>query len=228
MPGREHPSFDLITRAARLRARGRTQAEVAEALDVARRTVQRWEADAETWHLAEIEAGVATDVALEESDTTGDTRAGSGAGTGPSPRREGVEVARMENGNRGRYREGTSRGGYTSESVPSARTSLVRRAQSVPPARRGGVPTSAIREKLRLSTSQRVTIIEGIADDPKASNNERLKALKLLLEYSIGRPRELDADSIRNKLVRTIEVLRDELPEELAAPILSRLKGIWS
>ena len=56
------------------------------------------------------------------------------------------------------------------------------------PGNRGGTgaPSSELRARLRGSASERVAIAEEIADDPQASNADRLRAIDLLFKYGLG------------------------------------------
>jgi hypothetical protein len=54
------------------------------------------------------------------------------------------------------------------------------------PKRTGGHPPSQVREKLRGDFDKRRKILCEIADDPKASASDRLKAVDLLGKYGLG------------------------------------------
>lgn len=56
------------------------------------------------------------------------------------------------------------------------------------PGNKGGLgrTPSEIRQKLRGSFADRVKVCEKIADDPKASPSDRLRALDLLAKYGLG------------------------------------------
>lgn len=50
----------------------------------------------------------------------------------------------------------------------------------------GGRPPSAIRATMREALADRIPILEAIADDPKASVADRMKAVDLLGKYGLG------------------------------------------
>jgi hypothetical protein len=56
------------------------------------------------------------------------------------------------------------------------------------PGNRGGTgrPKDSIRASMRDSLEARIGIAEAIADDPKSSNSDRLKALEFFARYGIG------------------------------------------
>lgn len=61
------------------------------------------------------------------------------------------------------------------------------------PGHKGGAgrPPSELRERLRGTVEQRIPILEQILDDRETSTPDKLRALDLLLRYSIGAPREI-------------------------------------
>src|SRR5438093_8534927 len=56
------------------------------------------------------------------------------------------------------------------------------------PGHRGGPgrPPSALRERLRGSFEDRVNVLEGIADNPEADPQDRIRALDVLAKYGLG------------------------------------------
>lgn len=54
-----------------------------------------------------------------------------------------------------------------------------------------GRPPSAIREQLRGSFSDRIKILEAIADDPEVSPSDRVKAIDMLAKYGLGTRQEV-------------------------------------
>ncbi len=56
------------------------------------------------------------------------------------------------------------------------------------PGNRGGTgrPPSVIRERCRGSFEDRIVVLEEIADNPKASASDRIRALDLLGKYGLG------------------------------------------
>lgn len=63
------------------------------------------------------------------------------------------------------------------------------------PGNRGGAgaPPSELRARLRGSASERVAIAEEIADDPDATNSDRLRAIELLLKFGLSQEVDLRA-----------------------------------
>ena len=63
------------------------------------------------------------------------------------------------------------------------------------PGNRGGAgaPPSELRARLRGSASERVAIAEEIADDPDATNSDRLRAIELLLRFGLSQEVDLRA-----------------------------------
>ena len=98
------------------------------------------------------------------------------------------------------------------------------------PGHRGGPgrPSSALRERLRGSFEERVTVLEEIADDEAADPQDRIRAVDTLAKYGIGTLREVSVERVRDRLCDTLRVLREELPPEQAAHIINRLREVWS
>lgn len=98
------------------------------------------------------------------------------------------------------------------------------------PGHRGGPgrPPSALRERLRGSFEQRIAVLEDIADDDQADPQDRIRAIDTLAKYGVGTLREVSVDQVRERLHRTLEVLREDLSPKQAAHIISRLRGIWA
>lgn len=55
----------------------------------------------------------------------------------------------------------------------------------------GGRPPSEVRQRLRGSFADRIRILEQIADDPKASAADRMRAVDLLAKYGLGTTQEV-------------------------------------
>ena len=98
------------------------------------------------------------------------------------------------------------------------------------PGNRGGSgrPSNALRERLRGSLDERVAVLEEIADNPDASDRDRIKAVDILGKYGLGTVREITVEDVRGRLRATLELLRDELDEDQADRLIGRLKGIWT
>jgi hypothetical protein len=97
------------------------------------------------------------------------------------------------------------------------------------PGHRGGPgrPPSALRERLRGSFEQRIAVLEAIADDEGAEPQDRIRAIDTLAKYGIGTLREVSVERVRDRLRQTLEVLREELPNNQAIHLISRLREIW-
>ena len=98
------------------------------------------------------------------------------------------------------------------------------------PGNRGGPgrPPSALRERLRGSLDERVAVLEEIADNPDASDRDRIKAVDILGKYGLGTVREVTVEDVREKLRTTLELLRQELDEDQADHLIGRLQTIWT
>lgn len=55
----------------------------------------------------------------------------------------------------------------------------------------GGAPPSELRKRLRGSFSERVKILEAIADDTTSSAMDRMRAVDLLAKYGLGTTQEV-------------------------------------
>ena len=91
-----------------------------------------------------------------------------------------------------------------------------------------GRPTSELRARLRGSFSDRLPVLEEIADDPNAVPRDRIRAVDILGKYSMGQSSAVDTELVREKLSATIDVVRNTLPEDEAVALITRLKGIWT
>ena len=91
-----------------------------------------------------------------------------------------------------------------------------------------GRPPSALRERLRGSFAERVTVLEEIADDPNLDPQDRIRAVDTLAKYGLGTIKEISAEQVRERLRETLQVIRDALPDEEAVTIINRLRGVWT
>jgi len=93
-----------------------------------------------------------------------------------------------------------------------------------------GRPRSALRARLRGSFEERVAVLEGIADDPTAHANDRIRAVDVIARYGLGSADEglVSADEVREHLRETIAVLRAALSPEQFSAILTELEAVWS
>lgn len=214
MNPKEHPSWSKIVRAARLRAKGRTQKQTADALNVVRRTVIRWESRPELWKAAQLEAGVTPTVEGDggerDSVTGGDDTPENAGGTQVIPMRK----------------KGTSRNagphGVPMRTPKHGKGKLM----SGNPYAQGGTP-SELRKRLRGSMRDRINVLEEIADDPQSKPSDRLKAIDLIAKYGLGKLTELSTEHVRGKLVETIAIVREELDEADADRVLTRMREVW-
>jgi hypothetical protein len=91
-----------------------------------------------------------------------------------------------------------------------------------------GRPPSAVRAVLRESFADRVPLLERIADDDTAPMAERLRALEVLARYGLGTADGIDLHEVRERLRATVDAIRTTLPDDVAAPLLWRLRAIWT
>lgn len=77
-----------------------------------------------------------------------------------------------------------------------------------------GRPPSALRAKLREAAWRRIDVLRQIADDPKATQNDRMKAVDLMLKYGVGTT-VTETDTEGKDAIRVIR--------EPAAPMANRL-----
>lgn len=91
-----------------------------------------------------------------------------------------------------------------------------------------GAPPSVLRARLRGSFAERVAILEGIADDEEAVARDRIRAVAVLAAYGLGQARELNTETVRERLAATLEVIRSELPESDAVRVIGRLREVWA
>lgn len=74
-----------------------------------------------------------------------------------------------------------------------------------------GPPTSELRARMRTDVGHNYQVAVDILQDTKASNADRLRALDLLLKYSVGTKIDLGADEESPLINLNIEALREEL-----------------
>lgn len=89
-----------------------------------------------------------------------------------------------------------------------------------------GRPPSEIRRRLRGTFSERMKILEEIANEAEKPS-DRLKALDLMAKYGLGAARGYDealVEALGNDLVA---VLQDELSEEVAHRVWERARQSW-
>lgn len=108
--------------------------------------------------------------------------------------------------------------------VPSHGKGLIR-VGSLPGNTPGtGRPPSAIREQLRGSFSDRIAVLEGIADKEDSSASDRIRAVDVLAKYGLGEKTELTMVSpdVTARLQATVTLVSQKAPE-----LLEELERIW-
>jgi len=115
------------------------------------------------------------------------------------------------------------------------------------PGHRGGTgrPPSEIRERLRGSLSDRVSVLEEIADRPREANvtcpecgsevavnppandGDRIRAIDTLAKYGLGTLKEVSVDQVQDRLRTTLAIIRDRLDEHVAEGLINELRGAW-
>lgn len=108
-----------------------------------------------------------------------------------------------------------------------------------------GRPPSAIRHALRQSFDQRLKILETIADgmavqtlkSPSGKETamkisadvaDRIKAIDMLAKYGLGTTKEVSVEAVRDRVARTLDVIRAQVAPKLAASIIAELRPIWA
>jgi hypothetical protein len=91
-----------------------------------------------------------------------------------------------------------------------------------------GRPPSALRDRLRGSFAERVLVLEAIADDDQADPQDRIRAIDVLAKYGLGTLRELSVDDVRDRLRKTIAIVREHMAPDDATVVLTRLREVWT
>lgn len=112
--------------------------------------------------------------------------------------------------------------GDTPVLVPQPHGGALRRGGK--PGNLGGRPANAIRRRLRGSFAQRLDTLKDIADN--GETGEKLKALDLMAKYGLGTVKELTVDDVRERVAKTVEVIREHLGEQADA-LLVKLEPVW-
>lgn len=60
-----------------------------------------------------------------------------------------------------------------------------------------------------------------------ANAKERIAAIEVMGKYGLGAVKELSVEHVRDRLRQTIAIIRDSVPEEIAADLLKRLEPLW-
>jgi hypothetical protein len=74
-----------------------------------------------------------------------------------------------------------------------------------------GRPPSELRAQMRGSLAQRIVIAEKIADNPKSSDSDRLRALDFLAKYGMGTT-VTETDPNGEHAEKVIRVIREDRP----------------
>ena len=91
-----------------------------------------------------------------------------------------------------------------------------------------GAPPSELRAKMRGSLADRIAIAEGIADSEAASDADRLRAVDLLAKYGLGTMKEVSVENVRERVSKTLDVIRARCSPEQAQAILAELRPVWA
>lgn len=92
----------------------------------------------------------------------------------------------------------------------------------------GGRPRSEVRAAALEGADVAIPKLIAILKHPKSKPMARIQAADKLLKYGLGTVREVSVDEVKDRLRRTVEVIRAELPPEDAERILARLRPIWA
>jgi hypothetical protein len=57
---------------------------------------------------------------------------------------------------------------------------------------------------------------------------EQRGAIESLLKIGVGETKELSAEKIRERLAATVDLINEIVPDELAVPLLARMRQIWT
>lgn len=122
------------------------------------------------------------------------------------------------------------------KSPASPPNSSARRDRLIPGRGRGpakgapnaGRPPSAVRMALREAFAARVGLAEALADNPRLTATERLKALDLMARYGLGTTRDVSVEDIRDRLTATLAAIRKLVPCPEAERLVAELRGIWT
>jgi hypothetical protein len=83
-----------------------------------------------------------------------------------------------------------------------------------------------VRAALRESGYKRLYILEEIADNPDAASRDRIVAIGVMLEH--GMRGNITIDDVRYAVSRTLELIEEVAPRELAEELVRRIRPIWT
>lgn len=93
------------------------------------------------------------------------------------------------------------------------------------PGNNGGRPPSEIRRIARLAFEERLPLLSEIADTGKR-DGDRIKAIEVLANIGFGK--DLSREVVYEKVAKTLEAIRNALPEEQAEALVAELRSIWT
>lgn len=110
--------------------------------------------------------------------------------------------------------------------VPARNGGMIRRG-SLPGNTPGpGRPASEVIARALGSFDQRIPVLEGIADNEKAADADRIRAVDKLAKY--GLVDGISRVDVRNALANTIDAIRHAVPPETADALLATIRGFWT
>jgi len=83
-------------------------------------------------------------------------------------------------------------------------------------------------ELLRDNLYENLPGLQKIAGDDKAPAADRLRAMDLQARYGLGTLSEISVDNVRDRLGRTLAIIRDTLGEEDAERLITLLQPVWT
>lgn len=93
----------------------------------------------------------------------------------------------------------------------------------------GGRPASVIRARLRGALDERIHIVEQIAEGGfEASPQDRMRAIEFMGKYTLDSRTQMGVEEIRERLVRTVEMIERRTGHDLAAEMVAELRAIWT
>jgi hypothetical protein len=105
------------------------------------------------------------------------------------------------------------------ECVAKGRVEVSRLAPHVECAKCG--PDSKIRPRDGLGDIQISWMVS-------ASPKERIQAFDVAAKYGLGALKEISVENVRERLGKTLDVIRHALPPEQAAELINQLRGVWA
>jgi acyl-CoA reductase-like NAD-dependent aldehyde dehydrogenase len=72
-----------------------------------------------------------------------------------------------------------------------------------------------------------VRVLEEIADSEEADPADRIRAVDVLARYGLGAASDVSVDQVRERLARTVALLRARIQADLARAIIHEMREIW-